>query len=213
MIPLDEVAPGRCTCRVALSCPRHGPPAGFTIGAAHPHCSACGQPIAADAGHLTAPDGLTARHWPRCPRTRTVVSVPMTDLSDATLRELVDKGVINPAAPMPDMVNHPPHYTGHPSGIECITITRLCHFALGNAIKYVWRAWDKGQLAVDLDKSRFYLRDTLANGCAHHPHYKAKALLLEAVGADDNPTRAAMLHLLAHGQLDNVIRRIGEIID
>src|SRR5581483_2936486 len=40
----------------------------------------------------------------------------------------------------PDMVNHPPHYTSHPSGVECIQVTEHMNFCLGNAIKYLWRA-------------------------------------------------------------------------
>ena len=40
----------------------------------------------------------------------------------------------------PDMVNHPPHYCNHPSGIECIDITRHYCFSIGSAIKYLWRA-------------------------------------------------------------------------
>lgn len=41
---------------------------------------------------------------------------------------------------MPDMVNHPSHYTSDPSGVECITVTRHRNFNVGNAIKYLWRA-------------------------------------------------------------------------
>lgn len=36
-------------------------------------------------------------------------------------------------------VSHPKHYNDHPSGIECITITRHMNFNIGNAIKYLWR--------------------------------------------------------------------------
>ena len=39
-----------------------------------------------------------------------------------------------------DNVNHPKHYTSHPSGIECINITEQYNFCIGNAIKYLWRA-------------------------------------------------------------------------
>ena len=42
-----------------------------------------------------------------------------------------------------DSVNHPPHYNTHPSGIECIEITRHMNFNLGNVVKYIWRADDK----------------------------------------------------------------------
>ena len=56
-----------------------------------------------------------------------------------------------------DPVNHPAHYTDHPSGIECITITEHMGFNLGNAIKYVWRADLKGDAIEDLRKARWYI--------------------------------------------------------
>lgn len=58
----------------------------------------------------------------------------------------------------PDMINHPPHYNQHPSGVECITITQEFSFNLGNVIKYVWRAGLKGnEKTQDLQKARWYL--------------------------------------------------------
>ena len=56
-----------------------------------------------------------------------------------------------------DMVNHPPHYTGHPSGIECIQITEWMNYCLGNVFKYVWRSGLKDDPIEDLKKARFYL--------------------------------------------------------
>jgi len=44
---------------------------------------------------------------------------------------------------MNDPVNHPRHYTSHPSGIECITITEHMSFCLGNAVKYLWRSHEQ----------------------------------------------------------------------
>lgn len=41
---------------------------------------------------------------------------------------------------MAETVDHPPHYTAHASGIECIEVTEQMNFCLGNAIKYIWRA-------------------------------------------------------------------------
>lgn len=55
-----------------------------------------------------------------------------------------------------DPVNHPSHYTQHPSGIECIQITEHMSFLLGNVFKYVWRA-DLKNGVEDLKKARFYL--------------------------------------------------------
>ena len=60
-----------------------------------------------------------------------------------------------------DPVNHPLHYTDHPSGIECIEITRHMSFNLGNVIKYVWRADNKGNALEDLRKARWYLDDEI----------------------------------------------------
>lgn len=56
-----------------------------------------------------------------------------------------------------DPVNHPQHYTGHPSGVECITITEHFNFCVGNAIKYLWRSGQKGSQIEDLKKARWYV--------------------------------------------------------
>ena len=58
-----------------------------------------------------------------------------------------------------DSVNHPLHYTAHPSGIECITIVEHLTFNVGNAMKYLWRAGLKQQSSTleDLKKARWYV--------------------------------------------------------
>ena len=56
-----------------------------------------------------------------------------------------------------DPVNHPPHYLGHPSGVECIQITEHMGFNLGNAVKYIWRADLKNNTLEDLEKARWYV--------------------------------------------------------
>ena len=62
---------------------------------------------------------------------------------------------------MTDMINHPPHYTSHPSGVECLAITRHMNFNLGNAMKYLWRADLKGDGLSDLRKAAFYIADEI----------------------------------------------------
>ena len=57
-----------------------------------------------------------------------------------------------------DAVNHPAHYKAHPSGIECIQVTEHFNFCMGNAIKYVWRADEKGSPVTDLEKAVWYLK-------------------------------------------------------
>lgn len=68
-----------------------------------------------------------------------------------------------------DNVSHPKHYTSHPSGIECIEITRHFCFSIGNAIKYLWRAGlkkdisleDKQKEIEDLKKAIWYINDRI----------------------------------------------------
>lgn len=63
-----------------------------------------------------------------------------------------------------DFVNHPKHYCDHPSGIECIEITRHHDFAIGNAIKYLWRAGlkDSDNEIQDLKKAIWYIQDKIS---------------------------------------------------
>lgn len=66
------------------------------------------------------------------------------------------------------MVNHPPHYTHHPSGVECITIVEHFGFNVGNAIKYLWRAGLKpgsGRLD-DLQKAQWYVAREIQRAAA-----------------------------------------------
>jgi hypothetical protein len=57
-----------------------------------------------------------------------------------------------------DPVNKPDHYTSHPSGVECVTITEAFSNNLGNVVKYVWRAGLKNPDPIeDLRKAAYYL--------------------------------------------------------
>ena len=58
---------------------------------------------------------------------------------------------------MADTVNHPAHYNTHPSGVECIQVVEHMGFNLGNAIKYIWRADEKGTALEDLRKAAWYV--------------------------------------------------------
>ena len=70
-----------------------------------------------------------------------------------------------------DSVNHPSHYTNHPSRIECIQITEHYDFLIGNAIKYLWRAGLKKDASKsdlekeieDLEKAIFYINRKIKN--------------------------------------------------
>jgi len=69
------------------------------------------------------------------------------------------QAVVGYAHPLkkPDVVNHPPHYNSHPSGIECVQITEHMGFCLGNAVKYIWRAGLKNDEIEDLRKAIWYI--------------------------------------------------------
>jgi hypothetical protein len=62
---------------------------------------------------------------------------------------------------MIDNINHPPHYTSHPSGIECLEITKHMNFCLGNAIKYIFRCEHKNNKIEDLEKAKFYIEEEI----------------------------------------------------
>ena len=57
----------------------------------------------------------------------------------------------------------PLHYNAHPSGVECIEVTRHLPFNLGNVVKYIWRAGLKENESEikDLEKSLDYLNDEI----------------------------------------------------
>lgn len=114
-----------------------------------------------------------------------------------------------------DMVNHPPHYNSHPSGIECIQVTERLPFNLGNAFKYVFRHRGKnGQ--EDLLKARWYLQrelvrtdrqgislgdlqaaNSLATQIAAHESYVLGGCMV-AIASDEPETALELLgHLLA----------------
>lgn len=64
--------------------------------------------------------------------------------------------------PLHNPVDHPAHYTSHPSGVECITVTEHMNFCVGNAVKYLWRAGLKGDALEDLRKARWYVDREIA---------------------------------------------------
>jgi len=76
----------------------------------------------------------------------------------------------------PDPVNHPQHYLTHRSGVECITITEHMSFCLGNAVKYIWRADEKGDAINDLAKAAWYIEREIVRRKALADMEKAQLL-------------------------------------
>jgi hypothetical protein len=98
---------------------------------------------------------------------------------------------------MHDAVNRPSHYTSHPSGVEAIEIEEYLCFNVGNAIKYLFRAGLKGDVAEDMRKALWYLRREIQR--------------MRTGGAFGTPcppaARAAALRLLDHGD-DGVLGKV-----
>jgi hypothetical protein len=73
-----------------------------------------------------------------------------------------------------DRIN-PDYYKSHPSGVQCIDITRHYCFSIGNAIKYLWRAGlkteeglqDREKEIEDLRKAIWYINDRI-DQLKHH---------------------------------------------
>lgn len=95
-----------------------------------------------------------------------------------------------------DMVNHPPHYNDHPSGIECIRVSERLPFNLGNAFKYVFRHKAKNG-REDLQKAHWYLRRELERdhrpGIAVHDLQEANGLARAIAAHEPYPTGAALV--------------------
>jgi len=83
--------------------------------------------------------------------------VNQVEIVDATKKKVTFKKEKKLSSSSHDPVNHPKHYTEHPSGIECIQITEHMGFNLGNAMKYVWRADLKANAIEDLQKAVWYI--------------------------------------------------------
>lgn len=80
------------------------------------------------------------------------------------------------------LIDEPPHYTGHPSGVECVEIAGWFTGNLAAVIKYVWRRGQKGPVVDDLEKAKAYLGkelDRLKGRSA--PHFYAPPSLRQNI--------------------------------
>ena len=118
---------------------------------------------------------------------------------------------------MSDNVNHPSHYTRgfDARALECIDITRLLPFTLGNAVKYVWRAGRKGhdttKAIEDLEKATWYLRDFEARPC--RVERSAQILFDAATKFPADPSEKRRYHiieLILQGAVDTARVQIEE---
>ena len=115
---------------------------------------------------------------PRIPPTKANFSEEMYYPSELEAFKLAEKlrakerqnETPKPPPPMTNQIDHPPHYTQHPSGIECIQITEHMNFCCGNAVKYIWRAGLKSPSPIeDLKKAQWYVDRELQRLFAQNP--------------------------------------------
>ena len=88
---------------------------------------------------------------------------------------------------MTDNVNKPPHYTAHPSGVECIEITEHMNFCLGNALKYIWRAGLKQNEVEDLKKAVWYLNREIERIETNGKEKRTRKSIYREYPESDNP--------------------------
>lgn len=117
--------------------------------------------------------------------------------------------------PMVDMVNHPPHYTGHPSGIQCIEIARHMTFGFGNALKYLWRA-DLKNGREDLAKARWYLVDAAEHAdpvFLHGRRRKVVDLLHRVIAVETDPHRLLFFESVLFGSRLLALQAVNQMLD
>ncbi len=192
-------------------------------------CSKCN---GAAIGYDYSPSGSAFIHGVRC-RHRTCQAVEGADTEaeahDAwnalQLEQLADPSDLQAATSAfkaaarelnahADMVNHPPHYNSHPSGVECIEVAELLPFTLGNAFKYVFRHRQKGGLE-DLRKAHWYL-ERIEPGAT--PLYVAEENLLVAgtlarrIAAHESYALGGCLVAIALAEIEHARELLGDLL-
>lgn len=100
-----------------------------------------------------------------------------------------------------DMVNHPPHYTGHPSGVDYIEVAEYLPFCLGNAFKHLYLRNADGNPIENIEEAIWHVN-------RHNETYPnkpelptdAREALGEIVVHEPHPFGAAMLIIAGPGQ-------------
>lgn len=118
---------------------------------------------------------------------------------------------------MSDPVHHPSHYTKHPSGVECIELTEHMNFNLGNAFKYLHRAWLKNNAEEDFKKTLWYLEREQERSLKHGRFVVETATIFKAHTYflyEQCPARLAIWNYIEHGNrkyLDEAVEAVKTI--
>lgn len=109
-----------------------------------------------------------------------------------------------------DYVNHPPHYKGR--AVECIVATRGMGFSLGNAVKYVYRAWSKGSLMQDLEKAQWYLKDHMKHRECHRQPSSNATDACRRLAAGATGHERTFFYAIADGRYGDAAEAIEQMI-
>lgn len=111
-------------------------------------------------------------------------------------------------------VHKPEHYNKHPSGIQCIEVTRHLSGDLAAAFKYVFRYEDKENPIQDLQKALFYIDDELSIDNYDYVQMsrdiaeKIKKLLEKIQYAENHGFKSRTLYYIATANFRNSDRRL-----
>lgn len=109
---------------------------------------------------------------------------------------------------MTDMINQPPHYTEHPSGVEVIEYARLHGYAVGCATKYIMRRDKKDEPIENLSKACWYLKDAIENGPPARVNIHMGKVIRPVIDAEPNATVKQILAALYLPQPGNSLERL-----
>ena len=109
---------------------------------------------------------------------------------------------------MTDMINHPPHYTDHPSGVEVIEFARLHCFSVGSAVKYIMRRDKKDDPIDNLSKACWFLKDAIDNGPPARVNIHMGKVIRPVIDAEPNATVKQILAALYLPQPGNSLERL-----
>lgn len=114
---------------------------------------------------------------------------------------------------MTDVIRRPKHYRYHPSGLECIDVTRSMDYLTGCSVKYLWRAGQKGDRLEDLGKAAQYL-DWAIKDDVHVPIDWGPFLTWYG-DADDSEVRDedSIIHWILRDELDEARICLTELIE
>lgn len=117
---------------------------------------------------------------------------------------------------MSDQVNHPSHYTSHPSGVECITLTREMPFAAGNALKYVFRSPYKGRRVEDLQKAMFYVSLQMNNPYAMQmgkPSQVFERAAAQLLSFNQSAAETCIMRAIVEERFDAALEQLSRLLE